>query len=324
MQPHVLQSLRRATEIPCMIICSGTSRLVVIDACHLPQSDQARQALLLDLMLGKPHGLGGNTSQANKIALVTSDRSCDAFSFHFYQILHTTGRMLDNMECSNAAAAAGLFARLSGVARPRPGQHLLRTTNTATGQRVLLTIPGQDEIWKSPWGVRFELEKDVSERFQGCAEPHRIDQVPCHLVPHGNLFAFFQFPPERMTSERAEQLAQKVTSLAIELGRARPGFVPKIIPYEVRGPARVAAASFFHGEKHASLPGSAAMALGVFLTLAGAVSASPLTFDHQGGSIEVTVNLPELYAEFATPVRLLLHGAAPVPPEHSFTLEENA
>lgn len=30
------------------------------------------------------------------------------------------------------------------------------------------------------------------------------------------------------------------------------------------------------------------------------------------------------YTEFATPVRLLLHGAAPVPPEHAFMLEVEA
>lgn len=309
MQPHLLKSLRHAREIPCMIICSGTSRLVVIDGQHLPPEPEP---VLLELMLGKPYGLGGTSSQANKVAVVQTDRARDAFTFHFYQIIHQTGRMLDDMECSNAAAASGLFARLSEVARPRQGQHLLRTTNLATGQRVMLTIPGDADIWTHPWGVRFELDKSAPERFRSCDEPHRLGQVVCHIVPHGNVFVFCQVPPEQMTGPFSEELAAQVIPLAISLGRAREGFLPKIIPYQVRGPRQVAAASFFHGEEHASLPGSAAMALGLFLTLQGAVEGNPLTVVHPSGSIEVNVSLPELYTEFSTPVKLLLHGAAPV------------
>lgn len=78
MQPTITRSLRRATEISCMLICSGTSRLVVIGGESLPPVGEQRNQLLLDLMLGKPHGLGGEGSQANKVAVVTSDREREA------------------------------------------------------------------------------------------------------------------------------------------------------------------------------------------------------------------------------------------------------
>lgn len=309
MQPHLLKSLRHAREIPCMIICSGTSRLVVINGEHLPENPGP---VLLELMLGKPYGLGGTTSQSNKVAVVNTDRAREAFTFHFYQIIHQTGRMMDDMECSNAAAASGLFARLSEVAKPRQQKHQLRTTNLATGQHVQLTIPGEADIWTHPWGVRFQLDPQVPEKFRACGEPHRVADVECHIVPHGNVFVFCQYPPEQMKGPFSEEIARQVSPLAVELGRAKDGFLPKIIPYQVLGPRHVAAASFFHGEKHASLPGSAAMALGLFLTLQGKVEGNPLRVDHQSGTIDVNVDLEALYTEFTTPVKLLLHGAAPV------------
>lgn len=307
MQPHVLKSLRHAREIPCMLICSGTSRLVVINGEHLPQDPGPT---LLELMLGKPYGLGGTSSQSNKVAVVQADHAREAFTFHFYQIIHQTGQMKDDMECSNAAAASGLFARLSGVARPRAERHQLRTTNLATGQHVQLTIPAESDMWLHPWGVRFELTPEVRERFRECGEPHRVADLTCHLVPRGNLFVFCQIPPEQMTEPFSQEIARQASPLAISLGRAREGVLPKIIPYEVRGPRRVAAASFFEGERHASLPGSAAMALGLFLRLQGAVAGSPVTVEHPSGSIEVSVG--DDFTEFSTPVKLLLHGAAPV------------
>ncbi len=286
-----------------MIICSGTSRLVVIDGIHLPEKPDE---VLLELMLGQPYGLGGTTSQSNKVAVVQADRGRGAFTFHFYQIIYQNQRMMDDMECSNAAAASGLFARLSEVAKPRAERHTLSTLNKATGQRVMLTIPAESEIWTHPWGVRFETSADL--RVFG--DPHPLDETMCHIVPHGNVFVFLQYPPEQMTPIYAEELARRAVPLAIELGRAKEGFIPKMIPYQVLGERHVAAASFFHGERHASLPGSAAMALALFLTQQGVLEGNPITVDHPSGSIEVNVGSD--YTEFFTPVKLLLHGAAPV------------
>lgn len=335
LQPTITTSLRRAHEIPCMIICSGTSRLVVIGGESLPEAGPPRDQLLLDLMLGKPHGLGGEGSQANKVAVVTTDRRRGAFHFHFYQIIRQTGQLMDRMECSNAAAAAGLFARLSRMARPAPGRSLLQTTNTATGQRILLSIPDHEEMWKHPWGVRFELDSEVTELVQGCSDACQMEidgrVITYHLVPHGNLFVFCQVPPQEMTPALSLEIARQAGERAVELGRARRPFLPKIIPYQVVDRTHVEAASFFEGERHASMPGSASMALVLFLLLVRGELLSPLQ-EHepevevrfQGGSIRVRVGMEQgraCYTEFFTPVRLLLHGAAPVPPGHSFMIE---
>ena len=335
MQPIITKSLRRAVEIPCMIICSGTSRLVVIRGEALPDEGEQRNDLLLGLMLGQPHGLGGESSQSNKVVVVTSYPQRETFHFHFYQIIHQTGQMMDKMECSNAAAAAGLFARLSRIAVPMTGQSVIHTTNTATGQKITLSIPAEEEIWKYPWGVRFDLSPAVTDEVRSYADVHEavVDgkTIRYHIVPRGNLFVFCQISPRLMTPQLSKDIARQASEVAIELGRATRPFLPKIIPYHILDGTHVEAASFFEGERHASMPGSASMALGLFLSLArgaelvGQNLAQP-SFEviFQGGSMRVDIGMEEgvaRYTEFYTPVRLLLHGAAPVPPGHSFLLE---
>jgi hypothetical protein len=318
-----------------MIICSGTSRLVVIGGEYLPEPGPQRDDVLLSLMLGKPHGLGGEGSQANKVSVVTSDAQRDAFHFHFYQIVPQTGQMMDKMECSNAAAAAGLFARLSRVARPVAGESIIHTTNTATGQKITLSIPAQEEMWKHPWGVRFNLEPEITREILGYAEPLEMTAgghtIRYHLVPRGNLFVFCQIAPDLMTTELSMEIARQASEVAVELGRARRPFLPKIIPYQILDGTRVQAASYFEGERHASMPGSASMALSLFLRLVRSQDLVGQSLEKpefevlfRDGSMRVRLGMNDgvaTYTEFDTPVRLLLHGAAPVPPGHSFMIE---
>jgi len=318
-----------------MIICSGTSRLVVIDGKSLPEPGPQRNDVLLGLMLGKPQGLGGEGSQSNKVSVVTSDPRREAFHFHFYQIIHQTGQLMDKMECSNAAAAAGLFARLSRIARPVEGESLIHTTNTATGQKISLSIPAQTEMWKHPWGVRFELAPGVTEGMLACAEPLHMAvdgrDLIYHIVPRGNLFVFCQIAPQLMTPELSLRIAEIASERAVELGRAVRPFLPKIIPYQILDGCHVQAASYFEGELHASMPGSASMALALFLVLACPDQLSGQNLEapefeilFKDGSMNVAIGTHQgvpTYTEFFTPVKLLMHGAAPVPPEHSFMIE---
>jgi len=329
MRPLVTQSLRRAEEIPCMIICSGTSRLVVIGGEFLPPPGEQRDQLLLDLMHGKPQGLGGESSQNNKVSVVTSDRARQAFKFHFYQVVPQTGQLFDQMECSNAAAAAGLFARLSRVARPLPGTTLIETTNTATGQHITLAIPAEGEMWKQPWGIRFHLAPAVAAQYHLCrqATPLMLEDgrsIACHLVKHGNVFAFCQLAPEEMTEALALELSEKAIQRAVELGRASLPFLPKIIPYTPMEPHQFRSASYFEGERHSSMPGSAGMALALLARLVLGVEIRDFEVycgpRHQE-IMRIQLGENSEYSQFDTPVRLLLHGAAPVPPQHSFFLE---
>lgn len=310
-----------------MIICSGTSRLVVIGGEHLPPPGEQRNDLLLGLMLGKPHGLGGEGSQANKVAVVTSAPGSENFVFHFYQVVPQTGQLMDKMECSNAAAAAGLFARLSRVARPKEGESLIHTVNTATNQKVTLTIPSTDEMWKHPWGVRFAVEPEALETMKSCLDEFEMTAedrtIKYHLVPRGNLFVFCQLAPSLMTPSLALEIARQASDRAIELGRAVRPFLPKIIPYLKLDETHVQTASWFEGERHGSMPGSAGMALGLFLSLLeGRTGRNEVEVQHHSGEMLVGLDMDSAdpYTEFFTPVRLLLHGAAPVPPEHSFVL----
>ena len=306
-----------------MIICSGTSRLVVVQEEALPAD---REAALADILLGVPHGLGGHTSQTCKIATVSPD-SGDHFKFHFYQMVRSTRAVLPTMECSNAASATALFALLNSLCEP--GDRRMETKNTATGQRINLFLPpkhGEHEHpWEGDWTVRFLFDPGIRERFKTARETktaHLSDRsISYRQVLHGNLFIFCDVDPKEMTPAMSEAIA---TCVRAEWPRHIPKIIPfRAIPQRESGTCvHLEAASFFHGERHGSLPGSAAMALGLFMGLCEPHCLSEeseqhvFDIEHQGGASRVRLRLENgepVYTEFDTPVRLLMRGYASLP-----------
>ena len=179
-----------------MVICSGTSRLVVVQEDFLPAD---RQAALEDILLGAPHGLGGHTSQTCKLATVSRDDKAGRFQFHFYQMVRETRSVLPTMECSNAASASALFALLNSLCEPT--ERRMETINLATGQRIQLFLPSKvgthEHSWEGNWTIRFLLSGGIRHRFSSALEPKEArvlgQSFSYREVHHGNLFIFCDF-----------------------------------------------------------------------------------------------------------------------------------
>jgi hypothetical protein len=300
-----------------MIVRSGTSRLVTILGDHVPVHAPHRDELLLSIMLGDDEtpGLGGEGYQTNKVCLVRHDRlgrGGRAFRFHFFQILRDERVVRDDMECSNAATAAAVHMMVSGLAGP-DAEGVLQTLNEATGQEVRLVPSSRARPWKGFWRIRFLLAADVLPRARAARE-HLATlpdgrRVAFSLFRHGNVFMFAKVPPAAVDREVSIALAQAAREAADAEGSAPSGaWDPKVIPYE-GAPDRLRAACWYVGERHHSLPGSAAMALGLFLGAPTAAIETP------GPVITVHAAPDGSYTEYDTPVRLLLHGAAALPLE---------
>jgi hypothetical protein len=304
-----------------MIIAAGTSRLVVFSGHHLPTVGAERNSLLRNLMLG---GLGGDGSQSNKVVVVERNQHARLVTFHFYQVLLRSGELFDHMECSNASAAAGLFALLNGLVHLEKQCRWLRAQNAATGQKITLRVPAKPEDPGSPWGVRFRLPARINESFQAFRDQHQMTlncglEVNYHLVQHGNLFVFCNLCPSAVTTEVSLEIARLASEKAVCIQRAKPPFLPKVIPYQQVDGANVRASSFFEGERHASMPGSAAMALCLFLRLCLNAAAHQYQVHFCPNREAMTVrlgfenDLPR-FSQFFTPARLLLDGNAHIFP----------
>ena len=256
----------------------------------------------------------------------------------FYQIDATRQRLLSELECSNAAAGAGLFALLHRLAAP-DHRGILHALNASTGQLMELEPPGEAPVWQGGWTVRFLHGDDFSirsfreEPFILASEDGR--RVEFWIVVRGNLFVLANVAPADAEPDLVQQLSAQGTAYAmargIEGSRAR---APKVILYEVvgfdGGEAWINARCFFQGQAHKSLPGSGAMCLSGFLALTMGEAMRPEALPpetsfhlaHPSGSLSVKVHVVEsasgqhvIATEFASDVRLLLLGRAIVPAE---------
>lgn len=308
---------------PCLLIGAGTSRFVVVAKADLPVEPPAWAAFLQRLMTGHCLGAGRGGFQENKVAVVSPGSGDTGVEFHFYQIVRETGEVLDGMECSNAAAAAVLFGDLTGLIRPGASGHWTSTKNLATGQRVRVGRSVGLDRQGDPWRVRFDLAPGVAATMRACARPERLvladgSSVMCWIVPHGNLFAFCDLDSADLEARRAREIGRLVLDRARILGRANGAVLPKVIACPAGCGGELDAVSFSDGERHASLPGSAAMALALFRRLCDptAEGVDEWRFRHGGpvpGVLEVRLSMIDgraVYTEFSTPVRLILQTGA--------------
>jgi 2-methylaconitate cis-trans-isomerase PrpF len=329
-----------AFPISCAVVRCGTSRAVIVNGPELPGHEREREEALLNLIMGRgiADGLGGEHYQLNKVAAVYPSHLPDHFCFQFYQVDRAKGSLMADLECANVAAGAAMFAMLRGIATPNAWGGLVGV-NLGTRQHVELRPLGSPAMAMSgPWMVRFPHDgQSVRESFSG-EEPLTLAHpdgrtVDYWVVERGNVFVLTQTAPEDMEPELVEALAQQGSELASMIGadpsRAR---APKVLAYSVESreltQARIRAACFFNGERHASLPGSGAMCLASCLAVTHLEEVRPegsegvLLFQliHPSGEMQVAVHwerTPQGYrvatTEFATPVRLLLVGNAMLP-----------
>ena len=322
--PHFNSRLAQANSINCMLVRSGTSRVLLLDGSEI-RAGQAGHDQIRRIMLGADGhgGFGGMTSQDNKVALVWPANSDGSFRFKFLQVVAESGAVLP-MECSNAASASALMAQLSGQDNSRS---FWRATNLSTGQKMELRPGSKGKIAKS-WSIRFLADSNSNKALQGlgrgCSVQINGKKVGITPVLLGNLFLFTDIPPESLNRESSALIAREGMKAATKTGWIPPkNYHPKVIPYRVLSDGlrrEVETASYYHGELHRSMPGSAAMALASFLEVRmGKTDASRPQWNvrHTSGSFDVRLGIDTStktrkvsWSEFITPVRLLGWGVA--------------
>ncbi len=328
MIPHFSQLLEHAPAATFMLVRSGTSRLVVLDGRQIRSGAQGHKEVL-SIMVGRDGhgGLGGATLQDNKVVLVWPDAELAKFRFRFLQVVPSTGAVLP-MECSNASSASAMLAQLGGHHHGPESQW--QAVNLSTGQNVELR-PDSDHSIAHAWAVRFVATAQTRNALQGLTCDQQV-QVPGKAVTFrpvllGNLFLFAKIDPEGIDIEAIETIERTGMQAARDAGfNPEPDYAPKVIPYAVLSKGarpQVRTASYYHGERHRSFPGSAAMALSAFL--AGTDEDGPSTrtdwqVHHPSGVIDVKLGFedsrqgPKLqWTEFVTPVALLGWGAVAMP-----------
>lgn len=322
--PLFNDQLARANSIRCMFVRSGTSRVLLLDGAAI-RAGKAGHDQVRRIMLGADGhgGFGGMTSQDNKVALVCSGEEAGTFRFRCLQVVAESGAVLP-MECSNSAAASAMMAQLSGR---RDGQAVWRATNLSTGQKVELRPDSPRGIARS-WSIRFLADANYRKKLLGWGRARRVQlpdrEVEVAPVLLGNLFLFTDIAPDLLDEESLATIAKVGMGAAREAGWKFPeNYHPKVIPYRLlgdRSAREVETAGFYHGERHRSMPGSAAMALASFLELRGDYPKErrpQWTVRHTSGAFDVRLGVEAsggdkeiFWAEFTTPVRLLGWGVA--------------
>lgn len=328
----------RVPHVSAAIIRSGTSRLLILRQEDIP-AGRARAAFILDLLATSTanDGVGGAHYQSNKVAVIAGGQGDYALEFQFYQVIPQTKKLFARMECSNAASASGLAALLFGLV-PAETEAAIPCINHATGQSVEV-VPPAGSFWDGGWEVRFTRLHHLWHRMAQKSQPFALvaEGVSAEgdLVQHGNVFVFVRLPPQAATPGLVAALNARGQDYGQSIGH--PETLPKVIFYRPRpsedGVAAYDVTCFSEGQQHHSLPGSAAMALGAFLTAKGAVplpadqprATTHFEFFHPSGSFAAKVHLArgsshwEIKAtSFVTPVRLLMlgHLVPPRPAHH--------
>lgn len=303
--------------------------MLLLDGSEI-RSGTAGHDQIRRIMLGADGhgGFGGMTSQDNKVALVWPANGDGSFRFKFLQVVAESGAVLP-MECSNAASASALMAQLSGQDNSRS---IWKATNLSTGQNMELRPGSRGKIAKS-WSIRFLADLNSHKALQGlgrgCSVQLNGKKVEITPVLLGNLFLFTDIAPDSLNKKTAALIAGEGMKAATKGGWIPPkDYHPKVIPYRVTSDGlrrEVETASYYHGELHRSMPGSAAMALASFLEVRmGETDASRPQWivRHTSGSFEVRLGIDTStktrrvsWSEFTTPVRLLGWGVASL--EHS-------
>ena len=319
----------------CAVVACGTSRFIVLGASDLA-TEQDRTAVVR-AVIGSDEasgGLGGGHHQTNKVVLV-EDRVGQTVRFRFYQASPNGEHVYPAMECSNAAPAAAVWARLDqGLGTDGVREATYGATNLGTGQSMVLQPASAALWWRNDWTVQFTGWDRVGPPLTGGAESFSLTEgghvVGGHVVHHGNVFVLAQIRPDQVNPALARRLAALGDDFQ---GRRRlPRTLTKVVPYEPVDSAdeteTLSAACFSAGERHHSLPGSAAMVLSAFWTLRNLTAAAgrgDSSVDtslvtrllHPSGSLTVRVTLRRYLdvttvtsTSFSTPVRLLLCGSA--------------
>ena len=134
-----------ATGIPCTWMRGGTSKGAYFLKQDLPQDENERNALLLQLM-GSPDprqidGIGGADPLTSKVAVISkSDRPGVDIDYLFLQVFVDRPIVTDKQNCGNILAGVGPFAIERGMVVATPGKTELSIFMVNSSQIATVTL----------------------------------------------------------------------------------------------------------------------------------------------------------------------------------------
>lgn len=139
---------KQNNTIPCAIMRGGTSKGIYFLLRDLPADEEARNALILNLVGGdarQVNGLGGGDMLNAKVAVVSPAAESDAdIDYRFVQVVPGEARVDTGPTCGNILAGVGAFAIEQGLVQA--GQDttsvLVRDVNTGARVQQVLQTPG--------------------------------------------------------------------------------------------------------------------------------------------------------------------------------------
>ena len=330
----VLDAVSDLPTTPSVIVRSGTSRFVVV-LRNAALEAAGLERTLLNLMIGETpaDGLAGDHYQMNKVVVMPCSSDAHYLPFQFYQVDRAQQILIPEMECANAAAAAGAFCLYTGLREP-DARGVIRLCNMGTARKVEVSPETPSSFWSSDWRIRF-LFDDVVVPVVSSSFIHDYGGAKrdCHLISEGNFFVLVNTPPAEVDSGFLTALTERVQNEATAMGKS-PMLTAnaKIVTYskEVRGANgySLEARCFYRGQVHHSIPGSAAICLARVLAPSlvkqnltpAAFGTSRLAIVHPSGDSHLDIHWSQTNGgvhvqsvSFVSGVRLLLTGSVVLP-----------
>lgn len=136
-------------RIPCVIMRGGTSKAMFLKSNHLPQDQEARDAVILKIF-GSPDvrqidGLGGADPLTSKLAVIGPPTRPDAdIDYTFGQVSINKPYIDYSGNCGNISSAVGPFAIDEGFVKAVEPLTVVRIHNTNTGKILVAEVPVKD------------------------------------------------------------------------------------------------------------------------------------------------------------------------------------
>jgi len=148
-------------KIPCAIYRGGTSKPVFFLKKDLPEDPQARDRAILSAF-GSPDvrqidGLGGADPLTSKVGFIAPATVPDADIDYTFGYVGITSPVIDYTgNCGNSSAAAGPFALLRGLIKPREPVTRIRIFNTNTKKYIVAEFSVKDGKFQSEGNFRID------------------------------------------------------------------------------------------------------------------------------------------------------------------------
>jgi 4-oxalomesaconate tautomerase len=156
-------------SIPCTMMRGGTSKGVYFLKSDLPESDTARDEVLLQVM-GSPderqiNGLGGANPLTSKVAIISkSNRPNVDIDYLFAQVVVDQPNVGYSQNCGNILAGVGQFAIEKGLVRANDPVTDVVIHMVNSGDHAVATIPTPDR--KVTYEGGLELMACLAKRHQ--------------------------------------------------------------------------------------------------------------------------------------------------------------